>query len=94
MDRLRKYSRNILILGALGLWSASTFAQDSDGTDLEISLTPYLWGTAIDGTSTVGSPPPLEIDATFSDLLSNLNMAKTDEEIEQAVIKVRTLCED
>jgi hypothetical protein len=50
-------------------------AQSSSESGREIVLTPYLWGTAIDGTSTIGSLPPLEIDASFGDLLSNLNFA-------------------
>jgi hypothetical protein len=50
-------------------------AQNISGSDNEIVFAPYLWGTAIDGTSTVGALPPLDIDASFSDLFSNLNFA-------------------
>lgn len=74
-NQQKKNAQIILILGALGLWSASTYAQSSDEKGLEISLSPYLWGTSIEGTSTIGSLPPLDIDASFSDLLSNLNIA-------------------
>ena len=73
--RMRKLLRNILMLGVLGLWSVSAFAQGSGGKDREIVLTPYLWGTSINGTSTIGVLPPLDVDASFGDILSNLNFA-------------------
>jgi len=72
---MRNLLRNILILGVLGLWSVSAFAQGSGGKDREIVLTPYLWGTSINGTSTIGVLPPLDVDASFGDILSNLNFA-------------------
>jgi hypothetical protein len=50
-------------------------AQSSNEKSREIILAPYLWGAAIDGTGTVGNLPPLAIDASFSDILSNLNFA-------------------
>ena len=31
--------------------------------------------TALSGTSTIGDLPPLELDASFSDIFSNLNFA-------------------
>ena len=40
-----------------------------------ILFTPYLWGTDIHGTSTVGTLPPLELDVSFGDILSKLNIA-------------------
>lgn len=70
----RYFSRGVVILLALGLWSTSSLAQ-SGGDDRYVLFAPYLWGTSIEGTSTVGALPPLEIDASFSDLLSNLNFA-------------------
>ncbi|TDJ37748.1 MAG: hypothetical protein E2O53_01275 [Gammaproteobacteria bacterium] len=67
--------RTILILLTVGLLSSNAFAQSSGDKSREIILSPYLWGTAISGTSTVGALPPLDIDASFGDLLSNLNFA-------------------
>jgi hypothetical protein len=55
--------------------STAALAQSFDKDSNEIILAPYLWGTAINGTSTVGVLPPLDIDASFSDIFSNLNFA-------------------
>jgi hypothetical protein len=67
--------RAILILLTVGLLSSNASAQSFDKDANEIILIPYLWGVAINGTSTVGSLPPLDIDAGFSDILENLNFA-------------------
>ena len=67
--------RAILILSSVGLLSSNALAQRFDRDSNEIILAPYLWGVAIDGTSTVGELPPLEVDASFGDILSNLNFA-------------------
>jgi len=50
-----------------------TAADRSD--EWEIRLTPYLWAMAVDGTSQIGVLPPADIDASFGDILDNLNMA-------------------
>jgi hypothetical protein len=69
---------------AVGLLSLplSSLAQDSDAgiiAEGESSnmfvLAPYLWAVAIDGTSGVGSLPPVDIDADFGDILDNANFA-------------------
>jgi len=56
------------------VFPASAFAgflrDDKSDTDWEIILTPYLWGQSLDGESS-GIP----IEASFGDILSNLNMA-------------------
>lgn len=65
----------ILPLFAISMISTVATAQDSSDKDNKIVLTPYLWGTSINGTSTIGLLPPLDIDASFSDLFSNLNFA-------------------
>ena len=71
--------RNILkiafVLFALGGGSSAAMAQSSGDDGRSISLTPYLWGTSIDGTATIGSLPPADIDASFGDILSNANFA-------------------
>jgi len=72
---MRQLVRIIFILAALGGWSSAAVAQNSGDSGREIVLTPYLWGTSISGTSTIGNLPPLDIDASFSDILSNLNFA-------------------
>jgi hypothetical protein len=65
--------RLMLSLLALCLIPALSSGQNSYGDDKKIIFLPYLWGTAISGTSTIGTLPPLDIDASFSDLFSNLN---------------------
>lgn len=55
--------------------SSVASAQSFDRNATEIILAPYLWGVAIDGTSTVGALPPLDIDASFGDIFSNLSFA-------------------
>lgn len=56
------------------LLSSAAMAQSSDD-DSKIIFAPYLWGTSLNGTSAVGALPPLDIDASFGDIFSNLNMA-------------------
>ena len=62
--------RFLVAILVLATWSSASIAQD-DGN--KFILAPYLWGTSLDGTSTVGTLPSLDVDASFSDLLSNLN---------------------
>lgn len=50
------------------------FAQEQSD-DWEFRIAPYLWGISIEGSSTVGTTPAMDIDADFGDILSNLNMA-------------------
>ena len=75
IDRLRNYVRIVLQIVAICMLSTAALAQTFDKNSNEIILAPYLWGVAIDGTSTVGALPPLDIDASFSDIFSNLNFA-------------------
>ncbi len=69
----------VLLSGILlAAWATPSLAQriaeqDSDGWS--IRLTPYLWGVSLDGTSAISVLPPLDIDASFSDILSNANYA-------------------
>lgn len=62
-----------LVLAAV--WSTPAGAQSTDRNSNEIIFSPYLWLTSLEGTSTVGALPPVEIDASFSDIFSNLNFA-------------------
>jgi len=49
---------------------------DKEGDDRwNIVLTPYLWGVALEGQSAVGPLPPIDVDASFGDILDNLNFA-------------------
>ena len=66
-----------LLAGALlaGTASAGVVREDKGDSDWEILITPYLWGTSLQGTSQVGVLPPLDLDASFSDIVDKLNMA-------------------
>lgn len=71
----KKINRCILSVMAIASLSVTATAQTIGGDSKEIVFTPYLWGTALSGTSGFGTLPPLDIDASFGDIFSNLNMA-------------------
>lgn len=61
--------RAVTVIAALGAGTAGA-------AEWQHTLTPYLWMSAMEGNTTVGSPlGPLEadVDMTFSDLLDNLD---------------------
>ncbi|MEM8768651.1 MAG: hypothetical protein AAGE43_14475 [Pseudomonadota bacterium] len=64
-----------LLLVTCGSVQAGVLRDDKRDTDWEILFSPYLWGSSLKGESQVGVLPPLEIDASFSDIVSNLNIA-------------------
>ncbi len=64
-----------VLLFSCGSLQAGVVRDDKGDTDWEILLTPYLWGSSLKGESQVGILPPLEIDASFGDIVSNLNVA-------------------
>lgn len=68
---MKKIALSVFLL--LGSVQAGFAQGQSD--DWEFRIAPYLWGLSIEGSSTIGTTPPLDIDADFSDILSNLNMA-------------------
>ncbi len=72
-DRIAKFTLPLFVICMI---STVATAQNSSDKDNKIVLAPYLWGTSISGTSTVGMLPPLDIDASFSELFSNLNFAR------------------
>ena len=48
---------------------------DKEGDDRwNILLTPYLWGISLDGQTAIGPLPPVDIDASFSDIFDALNI--------------------
>ena len=66
---------SFLTLVFAGSANAGVIRDDKGDSDWEFLFAPYIWGTAIKGTSQVGALPPVDIDASFSDIASNLNMA-------------------
>jgi len=55
--------------------SAGVVREDKGDSDWEVLFAPYLWGSSLKGSAQVGALPPVDIDASFSDIASNLNMA-------------------
>ena len=59
-------------------WVPVGSARGQDVSDQwQVRLVPDLWGMFIDGQSTIGTFPPVGIDAGFDDIFSNLNVALT-----------------
>ena len=80
MPDARKYARNplgrlcirSLAAGLLCGLPVMTLAQDN----WEWRIAPYLWGTSLSGpVATVAGLPPIDVDASFSDILDNLDFA-------------------
>jgi len=74
-NRLSGITAATLLTLVIAAWSASASAQSTSGEDTQWVITPYLWGTSLYGTAVIGVLPPAEIDASFGDILSNLNGA-------------------
>ena len=72
---MRKALQISIALVALGGGSSVAMAQNSGDDGRSITLSPYLWGSALEGTATIGSLPPADLDASFGDILSNANFA-------------------
>jgi len=65
-------TRILVCVLTLALFAAPAMA----GDDWEFSLMPYLWFAGLDGqTSSVPGEPPVDVDAKFSDILENLDLA-------------------
>ena len=64
-----KWILKIALIAAL--FSSSAWAQDSGEWDWKIA--PYLWAASIEGTMSIG-PIDSDIDASFSDILSELEI--------------------
>ena len=62
----------VLILGCFSVANAEDGKEGDDSWN--IVLTPYLWGVSLDGQTAFGRVPPVDVDASFSDILSNLNI--------------------
>jgi hypothetical protein len=60
--------------------SAGVVREDKSDSDWEFILAPYIWGQSLSGTAGTSNapgtvPPPIDIDASFGDILSKLNFA-------------------
>ena len=62
---------------ALGQFTAVAIAQDAPERDSwKFTVAPYLWGASLSGTAaTIPGLPPVDVDASFSDILDNLSFA-------------------
>lgn len=61
----------------LGLFSTGAIAQDATAWDgWDFTVAPYLWGASLSGNAaTIPGLPPVDVDASFSDILDNLSFA-------------------
>jgi hypothetical protein len=68
------YRKLGLIIGtlALSLQAPTISAADDDGW--EIILAPYLWGITTEGKTAIGPLPPVDVDASFGDLIDAMNI--------------------
>jgi len=66
----------VCVMIFLGCFSVAGAAEDSkqDSDRWNIVLAPYLWGISLDGKTAFGGAPPVDIDASFGDIVSNLNI--------------------
>ena len=73
----RIFSRHMASIILIWLSSANFVlaADESKGGDWEILFAPYLWGVSLDGKTAIGLLPPVDIDASFSDILDAANIA-------------------
>lgn len=62
----------VLILMATAPSEGGVIREDKGDSDWEFLLSPYLWGVSLKGTSRVGILPEVDVDASFSDILDNL----------------------
>ncbi|SPJ30750.1 hypothetical protein [Falsiruegeria mediterranea] len=70
-DVRKRHVRRVLA-GLLFCMPMAAQAQDN----WEWRVAPYLWGSALSGTAaTVPGLPPVDVDASFSDILDNLDFA-------------------
>ena len=62
---------------ALGQFTTVAIAQDAPERDSwKFTVAPYLWGASLSGTAaTIPGLPPVDVDASFSDILDNLSFA-------------------
>ncbi len=75
MKKTRIIATTALVALIMTISAGPANAQSTSRDDDGIVFSPYLWMTALSGTSTIGGLPPVEIDASFSDIFSNLNFA-------------------
>lgn len=63
-----------LLAATAALLLMLTAPAQAEENDWEIILAPYLWGTSLDGKTAIGPLPPVDIDASFSDIWDALNI--------------------
>ena len=73
----RTFAIKFIVYSLLGtaLFAAPSFAQSGAGNDWRFRLTPYLFATGLDGKIGFNEFPPAEVEASFSDILDNMDFA-------------------
>ncbi len=83
MRLLRMFLVGALALGGLPTASHATDllvppaapAAPEEADRLNVIIAPYVWGAGLTGTVGVGGLPPVQVDQSFGDILSQLNIA-------------------
>ena len=58
-----------------GAANAGVVREDKTDSDWEVLFAPYLWGSSLKGSAGLGALPPVDVEASFSEILDNLNGA-------------------
>lgn len=73
---MKKLSRTAKLAIAVSAVIAAAPLQAQDEGEWDITVAPYLWLSAQDGTTSVVTElPPVEVDASFGDIFENLDIA-------------------
>ena len=64
----------LMVVGSVGIWPAAAQEVPVAGDQWTLNVTPYVWATALKGDAGVGRIDA-NVDASFSDILDNLNGA-------------------
>jgi hypothetical protein len=76
-----KLKLGVVLCGAMVATAASGTARSDDAAkppqkDWHFNISPYVWAAGLKGTvATVPGLPPIKVDASFSDVLRNLDLA-------------------
>jgi hypothetical protein len=72
---------SLVVISSLAIVTAAAPAPADDSgeilrrDDWSFAISPYVWAASLDGTVGVGDLPSLDIDASFGDILRNLDLA-------------------
>lgn len=65
----------VLCLCALAAIPAQAQERSTSAGDWRLTVTPYLWAAAMDGSARIGTGPTVDLSASFGDILEDLDVA-------------------